>query len=222
MTWAEVGKINTNLKKTLNEQLQSHSFNILEVITATGTYTPKKTGLYRVICVGAGGNGVNNNSTSTYLTISGGGGGVAIKDMVLDSTKTYNVTVSTAAQFGTDIIANGGTTPKYDGSTITTQPIGGTATGGDYNFQGENGSSRSKTNSPARGGSVQCVIPELTKEISAMDAMCNRLQYGDSLLGYGGGGPAVIGYSNDSYNRDYQLAGLPAAIIIIALETEGY
>ena len=222
MSWGEISRINSNMKKTLNEQLREHSFTILKVITETGTYTPEKTGLYRGICVGAGGNGVNSSSTSTYLSIGGGGGGVAIKDMVLSSTTSYNVTVSTYAQFGAELIANGGTTGGYSGSSVTTEPVGGTASGGDYNFQGERGWVRSKTNLPARGGSVQCVIPGLNKDIFVADAMYNKLRYGNSILGYGGGGPAVIGYLDGSYNRDYHLSGLPAAVIIIPLELEGY
>ena len=221
MSWAETGVINSNMKKTLNEQLQSHSFNIIEVITATGTYTPNKTGLYRVICVGAGGAGT---FSGTSRCSSGGGGGVAIKDMLLESTKTYNVTVSTTSSFGTEITATSGSKALYNGTTLQTPPYGGAASGGTYNFPGEQAFSRTTVNSPIRGGSLQCVIPELSEVITVADLNRNLLSYGNSLLGYGGGGPAVIGFdtNTDKYDTNFCLPGLPAAIIIISLETEGY
>ena len=222
MSWAVMCKINSNVKKPLNEQLRNQAFNTLKVITSTGTYKPTKTGLYRVICVGAGGNGVYKGTSSDDCVSSGGGGGVAIKDMVLYSTTSYNVTISTTASFNGTLTATAGLTAVYNGTTVETVPSGGSASGGDYNFKGEQGFSRTRTNEPVRGGSVQCVIPELNKSIMAADAMYNLLPYGSSLLGYGGGGPAVAGHLDGKYNSDYCLTGLPAAIIIIPLETEGY
>ena len=225
MSWGEMCAINSNMQKPLNVQLRSHSFNTLEVVTATGTYTPKKTGLYRVICVGAGGGGVYRGSSSAgYLVSSGGGGGVAIKDMVLNATTSYNVTVSTTASFGSDLTATSGTSATLGTSLVETDAVGGTGSGGLYNFTGEGGKSIKQSNRPCKGGSVQCAIPELIKVLSVGDRNCNLLYYGNSLLGYGGGGPAVSGYTTDTskYDTDFCLPGLPAAVIIITLETEGY
>ena len=220
MSWGEIGCINSNMKKTLNEQLREHSFTILKVITETGTYTPEKTGLYRIICVGAGGNGVNNTSTSTYLSIGGGGGGVAIKDMVLSSTTSYNVTVSTTASFGSLLTAEAGLTLVGNYSTTTQSPNGGTASGGDYNFQGEAGRGGNiyRDNLTTIGGSVGVVIGELLSHHNET-TRGGALAYGNSIWGYGGGGSAIVFENGNSYTNE-TTAGLPAAVIIIPLELE--
>ena len=48
MSWGEVFKINKNMKRALNEQLRDLKFQEVKIITSTGTYTPTKTGLYKV------------------------------------------------------------------------------------------------------------------------------------------------------------------------------
>lgn len=215
MSWGEVFKINNNMKKALNEQMRDLKFQPLRVITANTTYTPEKTGLYKIICVGAGG----KSTTSGNVAYGGGGGGVAIKTMRLEKTSSYNVTVGTTASFGNILTATSGGNASGDGGR------GGTASGGDNNFSGENGSSvyNATATSLAKGGSVGVYIGELSRQIvhsySANDSGYS-LFCGDSVLGYGGGAPAGVIFKQ-SYNTQYvSYNGLPACVIIIPLEME--
>ena len=60
MSWGEVGRLNNNFKKPLNEQMRDMQYKPLRIITSTTTYKPEKTGLYKIICVGAGGDGLHS------------------------------------------------------------------------------------------------------------------------------------------------------------------
>ena len=217
MSWAEVMKINDNVKKPLNQQIREARFLPLRIITATGTYTPEKTGVYKVICVGAGGS--SSNSSANYRTGGGGGGGVAIKTLKLLSTTSYNVTVGTTASFAYDataITATGGangSTTNYTGGT------GGTGSGGDYNYTGEKASYSTTSGTIVQGGSLGVFISELSVVKSTTvyyKEEVRNVQYGTSLLGYGGGASAVDGTSEYVVT----MSGLPAAVIIIPLEME--
>ena len=229
MSWAEVFKINSNMKKPLNEQLNEVKEQLngrlrnticlpMRVITFSSTYTPEKTGLYKVICVGGGG-GAGGGSSSSYSGLTkkngGGGGGVAIKTLRLSSTTSYNVTVSTTASFSTELSATAGTSSSV-----------GTASGGDSNYQGHSGNSAGDVfDTGVVGGSVGVAITELTRTHSVthtdFSSYITELRYGDSLLGYGGGAPTLMYYDEDA-GRYYTVSmmGQPAAVIIIPLEME--
>lgn len=223
MSWAEVMKINDNVTKPLNEQIREARFLPIRIITATGTYTPEKTGLYKVICVGAGGNaggdtGVGSTSKLAYAE-GGGGGGVAIKTLRLSSTTSYNVTVSTTASFSTELSATAG-----QGSSASSPNSGGTAAGGDENYVGSKGVAFASTLKVGlAGGSVGVAITELTRTNSTtytdFSSYITDLRYGDGLLGYGGGAPTLV-YSSGSAYSSVKRTGQPAAVIIIPLEME--
>ena len=209
MSWAETKKINNNMKRALNEQLQDLKCVPMRVITATGTYAPEKTGLYKVICVGAGANGTaSTDSLSTMHVRSGSGGGVAIKNIRLESTSTYNVTVSTTASFSNIMSATG--------ASSSSDQTPGTASGGDYNFTGEKGLYATGKNTYLRGASVGVHITELSRSYVMMTSSNLILTSGDCLLAYGGGGLAAY----DINNATHKSLGFPAAIIIIPLEME--
>lgn len=212
MSWGEVFAINTNMQKPLNEQLREMKFLPIRVITESTTYTPEKTGLYKVICVGAGGSGFTDTSSSSYRASGGAAGGVAIKTLTLSASQSYNVTVGTTASFSTTLTATAGTSTRSGGA-------GGTGTGGDYNFTGEIGQNKSEKNSPMKGGSVGVVISDLARSRDTMyvsGSYAFTLPYGDSLLGHGGGGTAIV----DASLEGMKTSGLSAAVIIIPLEME--
>lgn len=215
MSWGEMSRINNNMKKTLNEQLVDMRFNAVQVITETSTFTPSKSGLYKVICVGAGGTATSQSSSGTTYYIAGSGGGVAIKNMRLTVGTSYNITISTTASFGNIMTATGGATRTYSAISV------GTASGGDYNFDGEAGEMRSGTDNPCRGGSVGVYIPTLSRMSQIGDFNNNEMLYGDGIINYGGGGPVVYCYYNSENKKVFTVSGQPAAVIIIPIEMEG-
>lgn len=216
MSWSHVFKINSNLKKPINKLIQESQYNAINVITATGTYKPSVSGLYRVICVGKGGDSyIKASSSNGNYACSGGGGGVAIKDIHLDSATSYNITVSTTASFANQLTATAGETP-----TTSTAANGGTASGGTYNFVGEKGEVGEGTNVGASGGSVGVAIAELTRSNYAMDDNCVDALFGDSILNHGGGAPCMYRYRDSRYVK-FLRTGLPAAVIIIPMVLEG-
>lgn len=222
MSWTKVFKINKNMKRSLDEQMRDLKFQPIRIITQSTTYTPEKTGLYKVICIGAGGNGSYNDSFNNYSASGGSSGSVAIKTLKLTKSTSYNVTVSTTSSFSTE---------------LTATSSGGTATGGDYNFNGVAGGYTTSDGNPVKGGSVGVAISDLftigtssividfTSDSDYTDRkmLQYELFYGDSLLGYGGGGGAVVYDSGPSTTRvmdGRKLNGLPAAVLIIPLEME--
>ena len=220
MSWGEVFKVNNKIKKPINKLLFEKKYFPARLITTTGTYTPEKNGLYRVICVGAGGESFYKTSSSNFLLYGGGGGGVAIKDMVLNTSVSYTVTVSTTASFNGELTATTGLAAQGSYTNVTQTPDGGTAAGGDFNFPGESGQKASgyRVNLLAEGGSVGVVVGELLSH-RFEGTKGGSLPYGDSLLGYGGGASAIVYKNGDSYSND-TVTGLPAAVIIIPLELE--
>ena len=229
MSWAEVFKINNNMKKPLNEQLRDLKFQPVKIITATGTYTPEKTGIYRVICIGAGGDGAINTGSIYGRAGSGGAGGVAIKTLKLLSTGSYNVTVSTTASFsyGNDSITATAGTKASATSSAATAGVGGTASGGDRNYPGGNGSYSNDVGSGkcVNPGSVGVYISDFYRSnnrVTMIYDAVSEVQLGDSLLGFGGSGNSMYrGTSgNSSSVASVLFPGMPAGIIIIPLELE--
>ena len=227
MSWAEVFKINSNMKRPLNEQLRDMKFRPMRIITATGTYTPEKTGKYMVICVGAGGEGSARATSTSQYGSSGGGGGVAVKTLTLSKSTAYNVTVGTTASFtfnaSTIITATSGNSSSSTGGT------GGTASGGDSNYTGTSGSSTSYDFTAPMGGSVGVAISELTRSPAPVfttltyesgESTPVTLQHGDCILNYGGGGTGAYMYNGSSDSQTYKTTGKSAAVIIVPLEME--
>ncbi len=218
MSWAKVFAVNSNMRKSLNEIMREMMYRPTRVITASGTYTPEKTGIYKVICIGAGGKGGYSSSSNTYGASSGGGGGVAVKDIRLEKTTSYSVTVSTTASFSTYLTATSGAR----GSSSTSIASGGTAVGGDYNYTGGAGRCTGEQSSDRpKGGSVGVVFPEMHRTLYYRYNDTIELEYGDSILSYGGGGSGWGNYnaSTNTY-AGYGCDGLPAAILVIPLEME--
>lgn len=228
MSWAEVKKINNNMKKSLNEQMRDIKFQPMRVITSSTTYSPEKTGIYKVICVGAGGNGGYGDSSNTYGGGGGGGGGVAIKTLRLVKGTSYQVTASSTASFvyntSTIITAGSGGTGSYSGGGS-----GGSASGGDYNYTGTSGQSNklSRCQAPLPG-SVGVAISDLTRTpspytgtlVCANQTYIVTYIYGDCILNYGGGGTGAGYYANIDDKGGYATNGKPASVIIIPLELE--
>lgn len=233
MSWAEVMKINDNVTKPLNEQLRDLKFQPIRVITTTGTYTPEKTGLYKIICIGAGGgstrNSAGSSSVSSVYANSGGAGGVAIKTIRLTSGTAYSVTVSTTASFGTELTATAGETPDSGSGSLgkDVQAAGGIASGGDYNYTGGKGNDSDSITSlgeTIRGGDVGVFISDLYQQNYLWETTSNDVgvmrPYGASILGYGGGACTTQYKTSGGAYTGLQLSGLPAAVIIIPIEME--
>lgn len=227
MSWGEVKKINDNMKKPLNEQIRNTICIPMRVITTSTTYTPEKTGIYKVICVGAGGScdGYGGNSSSKSYIATGGGGGVAIKTLRLLSTQSYSVTVGTTASFGSLLSATSGGS-GYAYTSEQTAGTGGTASGGDYNFTGINGivaDGYTRLDVGFSGGGTGVAITELSRRLTTSIYYVEssvELIYGESILGYGSGGCGFM-CSDGGDGITYKTTlGQPGAVIIIPLEME--
>lgn len=227
MSWAEVFKINSNIKKPLNEQIRGTVCLPMRLITSSTTYKPEKTGWYKVICVGAGGScgsysGVSNASGQKIAT--GGGGGVAIKTIKLSSAQSYSVTVSTTASFGSILSATAGGSGSASSSSMS-YGTGGTASGGDYNFtgcSGTGGSGSSKTGVCFAAGGTGVAITELSRTVKSGVIKGDEyveVTYGESILGYGSGAPGFVYTTGTSYYC-YTATAQSAVVIIIPLEME--
>lgn len=216
MSWSEVFKINKNMKRALNEQIRDIKCLPMRVFTANGTYTPEKTGLYKVICVGAGATGTVRSNVSPFYVCGGGGGGVAIKTLRLLSSQSYSITVSTTASFSNVLSATAGSTGGYNSTIGTHNAAGGTASGGDYNFSGETVPYKEGKDNIVNGGSVGVNITELSRNYVFTGNSGVRLIQGDCLLKYGGGGAAAY----DINNLVSTAPGFPACVIIIPIEME--
>ena len=218
-----VGDIKTSVA-SLGTQMRDAKCIPYRVITTTGTYVPEKTGTYMVICVGAGGDGGSESASNVKGGGGGGGGGVAIKTLRLIKTGSYAVTVSTTASFtynsNTIITATSGGRGYYD-----RESSGGTASGGDYNFNGTGGDNTYSAAQAPMPGSVTATIVGLTRTpqpyIGTLgSSRVISFTFGESILDYGGGGTGAGYYASSSDNGEYATAGKKAAIVIIPLELE--
>lgn len=228
--------VNTNVNtkvQGINNHLNDLKYQSIRIITATGTFKPEKTGKYKVICVGAGGAGNSYRSNdSAHALASGGGGGVSIKTLRLLSTTSYNVTVSTTASFTHESGSLTATAGSTGTPSNTTGGTGGTASGGDFNYIGTNGTSfYANTSSNKRicpsPGSVGVFISDLSRSVESTWLIINaeygtcQIRYGNSILGYGGAGSAVADINDSSKMESVTVSGLPAAVIIVPIEMEG-
>lgn len=179
----------------------------------SGTYTPT-VGMLQcfVECVGAGGGAGGGSSATGQLCFAGGAGGYSAKlftaaqigvsqSFVIGTGGAVGSTGSTGGNstFGSILTSNGGVGGVFNPNTASTpNGIGGTATGGDINIQGGNGSMSTWTTSNlfsgqggnsffAPGGAISYVS-------SAGTANGNNGLYGSGggPLYYAGGGTHAI------------------------------
>ena len=190
--------VNDNFDKPLNQQIREMQYIGSYVFTSSTTFTPDKSGYYKVIVVGAGGAHDRVGSAGNYCYASGGAGGVAIKNMHLLSTREYTIDIESGnSTFNGNLVATAGGDGKAFSTSSATGGAGGTASGGDFNYDGLQGTT--SVNNPPNGGSVGVFIPGLMLPYST--------ETGLGILGYGIGGTSGA-------------AAGGAAIIIIPLELE--
>ena len=239
MRWAEVSKINNNMKRPLNEQIRDNRFMGSYLFTTaydpnnfksvTFTWTVEKAGYYKVIVVGAPG-------TTDYASSAcriGGAGGVAIKTFSFAKSSTHTIvfeketnnTYISTVKFDTDLYATAGT--RTSGNTSATQGKGGMGYGGDFNYKGEDGIWWTTTKKHI-GASVGVFIPGLSETVT-----CNSTHF-TSTYAYNTGttatiqettvesGSGIFGYGASSgINSEAVLAGKDAGcVLIIPLELE--
>jgi len=217
MSWGEVSKINNNFNKTLNEQARELAYAGAYIFEKDTTFKPEKTGWYKVIVVGSGGEtAVRNPSGGTNYFCSGGSGGVAISTLHLSSAESYPVEVTgDQSSFNTTIIATAGTDGVV-GSSYS-RGDGGTAEGGDFNYNGIDGVSKSTSvqyGAYGDGVSVGVYIPELMRRevrVAYGDSVYENIIGGYGILGYGASGGSCYGTITPTGK---------GAVIIIPLELE--
>lgn len=205
MSLAELGMIvNSNFSKPLNEQAREMKFCGSYVIENSQSFKPQKTGWYKVIVVGAGG----ASDSVSEATASGGAGGVAIKTLKLNLGETYEIEVTKFRSRFNSIVAFSGGDGKAK-SSGGAGGTGGTASGGDYNYTGNDGVSNAYSYSSA--ASVGVYIPELMKKNSYMTSSGYFIDSGYGVLGYGASGKRY---------KEAEMQSQPGAVIIIPLEVE--
>ena len=206
----------SNSESSLHSHIREMRYQPLRVITTTGTFKPEKTGLYKVICVGQGGNGRNLSP----FRGGGGGGGLAVKTLTLSSATTYNVTIGELTSFGNILTAEAGTMPLLSGSTQV-PGYGGTASGGDNNYRGEDGETSTSDTVMCKGGSVGCTIGELSRQFTYFAPETEMFHiHGECILNYGGGGAVSRSKTGTSTYTAKEDSGRKGAVIIIPLEME--
>jgi hypothetical protein len=168
-----ISTFHATIKRGSGRAVSSLVFARADLLLTSGTFTAKVTGPHRAYLVGPGGSGaVVNAATGSGVTVSatgGGAGGLAIKDFDAISGAAYTFlsgapgaapvgniangnagSASTFSGTGVSLTCNGGNGGAYSQTTSTAiaGSTGGTATGGDFNYQG--------------GGSGSCAINAMT------------------------------------------------------------
>ena len=210
--WKEIKtSINNNLSKPLNVQARELSFAGSYVFESSKTFTPDKSGWYKVIVVGAGGNHDLYMPQNTYYVRTGGSGGVCISTLKLLSTEKYEITISGNSASFENMTANRGGNASQNSAGS-----GGTASGGEFNYPGLAGD---YVNSQVtrNGKDVGVFIPSLMERNTAMVASG---EYG-GIVAYSGYGILGHGASSGvafsgSYNAVTEAQS--GCVIIIPLE----
>lgn len=195
MSWSEIKKaVNSNLDLPLDEYIH----RLLEVeryiFTQSGTFTPRWTGKYRIIAIGAGGKGGDGSNQTSGYSGGGGAGGVGVLETTLVAGTNYEMTITTSASFAGMITATAGADgrSRYGGGTGK----GGTASGNGvmvYNGNDADG---------LNGGNVT-----YPKEISGGGRGSGNGGFG-IFGGYGGNGG--LGKSGDALGEIGGVGGLGA------------
>lgn len=203
--------VNSNFNKPLNEQARELAYAGSYLFESYTTFIPDNSGWYKIIVVGAGGAGDARYGTgSKYYTASGGSGGVAIKTMHLLKEQSYQVEVSNfQSSFDGTIVATAGT----DGDTLSsTSSKKGTAIGGDFNYNGQDGEAGSNAVSKPRNVSVYIPgLMEKTRHIINDEGEYAELFTGVGILEHGASGGG---------KRLGSTSGQPGCVLIIPLELE--
>lgn len=219
MSWAQISK--------QLEIERDNSFNNIYVFESSTTFTAPKKGYYKIICVGAGGtayaSGVTSSDYMYHNCMSGAAGGVAIKNKSMLANDTLTIAISSSGVATCDgMTANFGGNAYDFSSAADTAPVGGTATGGVWNYKGSNGAKRYRGSNPTviNGGSIGCILPGL---MTRDDAIANtaRAYSGWGLYGHGGGAGACSMNTGNMSSDFVNITGVsdkqPAAVIIIPL-----
>jgi hypothetical protein len=202
--------VNSNFNKPLNEQARELAYAGSYLFESSTTFIPDNSGWYKVIVVGAGGDGDRKTSGTTYYSASGGSGGVAIKTIHLDKSKNYTVSVTPSQSSFENIIAQSGTSGIAD----DTAGIGGVATGGDFNYKGIDGVENYGSNSSPANVGVH--IPGLTQKTRYIHTYSDG-KYGETYSGYG-----IIEHGGSGgATKQFSDSGQPGCVLIIPLELEG-
>lgn len=218
MSIAELGMlVNSNFNKPLNEQARELTYAGSYLFEDSTTFTPDKPGWYKVIVVGKGGDGsIYEYSSPNYYSASGGSGAVAIKTMYLSSDKHYAVEVSNVQSgFDSTIIAKAGTDGET-GRNLYNRGTGGTASGGDLNYNGIDGDSN--TNAPSYSRDVGVHIPELMEKTRIVNTYISgsSYQYYELYTGYG-----ILEHGASGGTNNYgAISGQKGCVLIIPLEFE--
>ena len=188
--------VNDNFDKPLNRQIRDMKYLGSYLLTSSGNFSVSKSGWYKVIVVGAGGNNYTYWNGSYYTIYTGGSGGVAISTLYLDKNNLCEITVHNDnynnASGSYEFSYNGSIISAHNGTTSTStaenqRGKGGSAVGGDFNYKGIDGSVYT-TN--AIGTDVGVFIPELMKVKTAMGSLGDASAIaisGNGILGYGCG-----------------------------------
>lgn len=167
MSWSEVFKINSNMKKPINEQLVDREFySSAQIITAAMPYTVTKSGIYKVICVAPGESGGGG--------VGGHAGGVVVGRIKLLKNRQIAITFNTSSSHNTSF---GQIFTAFGDSEGTT--VGGTIAPGYTGiiYKGGRGSA-------TRGGSVGLFDPKYIRYAdNTLIATANNTFGGDGLFG---------------------------------------
>lgn len=188
--------VNDNFDKPLNQQIRDMKYLPSYLFTSSRSFSVSKTGWYKVIVVGAGGENFIYWNGSVQTIYTGGSGGVAVSTLYLDKNNLCEIEVHTDG-FNTatgyyKFLYEDNDLRAYNGETAVDRYTdvpgkGGTASGGDFNYNGLDGSTY-RTN--AIGTDVGVFIPELMKvktTIMCSDNTAVTAVSGNGILGYGCG-----------------------------------
>lgn len=190
--------VNSNFNKPLNEQARELAYSGGYLFTASATFVPDRSGWYKVIVVSSGGDG--------YITKNrqGSSGGVAIRTISLKNSEIYSIQYTSS-----DISFEDMTCTHAKNATTSASGSAGTATGGDINYNGLQGS----TGAGKVGADVGVFIPELAKT-NVVTKEGNTYESGYGICGYGCGQTVYSG------EYDCQTPNKGGCVLIIPLELE--
>ncbi|CAN7738318.1 hypothetical protein [Duganella sp. LjRoot269] len=218
-----ISTFHATIKRGSGRAVSSLLFTRAELLLTSGTFTAKITGPHRAYLQGPGGSGgIVSAASGSGVTVSatgGAAGGTAIKDFdaVAGAAYTFLAGAPGAAPTGNTSNGNAGSTSTFTGAGVslscnggnggtysqsTTSVLlgatGGTASGGDFNYQGggsgscginsQTGTGPSNTNVQATGGgsvSWQSVMYN-SGNVSMTGTLTNPSQAASGGAGVGG------------------------------------